>query len=134
MTELRTSEVLHLAADHIHGQSWIVGCTGWGEGIEGGESTGLCIEGGIAAALGLSLTLDAFKDGSYRALATCPAYRAVADYLIDKGEFLGADSKLWRWNDKPDRTASEVIETLRAAAAIEAAREDAALLAECGRV
>jgi hypothetical protein len=127
------SETLNLAADLIEERGWRTG-GGW----YGTSETGpLCLEGGIQAAMGVA------EGPGYR----CPAWQAVADYL-------GLDSGLWQWNDKlkfklddcgnPTRFHGDslpaamehgkqrVIATLRAVAVIEAAREDAALLAEVG--
>ncbi|HJR88945.1 MAG TPA: hypothetical protein VJ782_02165, partial [Aeromicrobium sp.] len=56
------------------------------------------------------------------------AYLNLADIPVAHG-----GRYLWNWNDQPGRTASEVVEVLRATAIIEAAKEDAALLAEAGR-
>jgi len=124
MTELRTSEVLHRAADLIEKRGWTQGSGGWGDSP--GSST-LCIEGGIAAAVGVTnpagFARNAFRD--------CPAYRAVADYLapqVSASPFVAKafhKDGIYVWNDDADRTASEVVEVLRAAAAIEAAKEDA---------
>lgn len=123
-----TSETLNLAADLLQER-------GWTTGNKGMVATGdpLCLMGAIGAAAGLATRVadvlaDSFGSGAapvypYAAVMDCPAARAVTAYL---DEF-----ELWMWND--DQTdVAEVIATLRAVALIEAAREDAALLAEMG--
>lgn len=103
-----TSDVLNRAADLIEERGWAKGAAGWGRS---GENAPLCLEGGIAAALGLSLG-DSDADAEFR---TCPAYVAVSTYLDM--------TYAYDFNDAPYRTASEVIEVLRACAVIEASRE-----------
>lgn len=120
---MRTSEVLHTAADLIERQGWTTGTSGW-PGY--GTGSALCLEGGIIAALGMTFR-DIRERGIRQALWDCPAYQAVEGYTnTPRAGDSGTDGRLWRFNDKIGRTASEVIEVLRAAAAIEAAREDAA--------
>lgn len=112
-----TSEVLNKAADLIEERGWGQGPNTWGD--EPTEHT-LCVEGGILAAMGGEF--EHFDP----AFVTCPAYRAVRSHLEGRYEFLcGLDQggRLWDWNDDSDRTQAEVIEVLRAAAAIEQARE-----------
>lgn len=109
---MNTSEVLNRAADLIQERGWTAGPIGWGVG----ESS-LCIEGALSAASVVSWHDDV------RTFRACPAVRAVQGYL-------GTEDALWQWNDAWDgrgdfvRTQSEVIEVLRAAAVIEAAREE----------
>lgn len=106
---MNTSEVLNKAADLIEERGWIQGPTGWII-ADGGP---LCLEGGIYAALG-------DVRGWFRSeIEACPAYQAVEAYVGD--HFMG----LWQWNDDHDRTAEQVIATLRAVALIEAAKENA---------
>lgn len=114
-----TSEVLNLAADLIEERGWVHGTNGW-PGF--GEGSGLCLEGGIMAALGLDFA-------GLTSLWNCPAYEAVERYTGEPRA--RGNGRLFRVNDRS--TASQVIEVLRATAVIEAAREDAALLAEIGR-
>jgi hypothetical protein len=52
------------------------------------------------------------------ALTRCSAYKAVQEYLE-------IDRDLWRWNDMSERTQEDVIAVLRAAAAVERAKEAA---------
>lgn len=118
MTELRTSEVLNRAADLIEERGWGTGPAS--ASLLNANASGLCLEGGIAAAAGIEQIDIGIVDTEYAPnrtdLLNCPAYRAVQDYLSIPGS-------LWIFNDKHDRTASEVIETLRAAALIESSRE-----------
>lgn len=115
---MKTSEVLLRAANLIEERGWVQGPGGW-PGY-GGEHAieGLCLEGGLMAALGE--TFDTSKMGVFW---NCPAYRAVEAYLDrPRREEVGGD--LWRWNDAPEgRTAEEVVTTLRAAALVETIKE-----------
>jgi hypothetical protein len=116
---VKTSEVLNKAADLIEERGWVRGSAGWP-----GMGPGLCLEGGMMAACG-----ETFTSVNLFEFWACPAYRAVQEHLdLTPGE--GADhqplSPPYRWNDAPTRTEAEVIETLRAAAVIEHAREVAA--------
>lgn len=135
-------ETLMLAADLIEERGWRQGA-GWVMADPDYDSTtGLCLEGGIMAAAGIALS-TVERDGqrhvpneSFRPLWLCPAYRAVSDYLELEFELTedGPRKPLYSWNDRSQRTAAEVIETLRAAAATslakDAAREHAATGAE----
>ena len=117
MTE-KTSELLNRAADEIQKYGWTTGPRGWCRD----KNAGLCLEGGILAAMGL--TFDEILE-----FWACPAYNAVADYLR-----LPEDWELYAWNDgsvvSPHagfaRSAEQVIEVLRAAAMVEEAKERAA--------
>ena len=120
---MHTSEVLDTAADLIEERGWLQGPGGWDGYVA--DNQRLCLEGGIMAALGIT---DERPGSLYGSGEVCPAYAAVASYL-DKPERPGLsaeipnDSWLWHWNDSEGRTAAEVIEVLRAAAVIEAAKE-----------
>jgi hypothetical protein len=110
---MNTSDTLNRAADLIEERGWSQG-NGWILSSAPTDAT-LCLEGGIQAATG--------RMGIHH----CPAYKAVVDYLnttrpADINPTLGYVIP-WSWNDQPTRTASEVIEVLRACAAIEQARE-----------
>lgn len=109
-----TSEVLHQAADHIERRGWEQG-GGW----NASPNSPVCLEGGIAAALGVSAH-DIIADANWyqEQFVACPAYQAVKAYLElpEKGE-------LWRWNDGSRRTKGQVIEVLRAAAEVERVKE-----------
>lgn len=108
---LPTSEVLHLAADAIERDGW------WHpDRLARGKAQPLCASNAIVKAAGVPY---------------CGAHVALVAYL--SGTAAGPVRTIFDWNDAPGRTAAEVIEVLRATAAIEASREDAALLAEIGR-
>jgi hypothetical protein len=115
---MKTSDVLNEAADLIQQRGWTQGIFGWGD-ID--PNSGLCLEGGIAAASGIGMIHDTSTLDT-PSIKACPAYKAVAAYLDMGGPF--CRGALWTWNDAVDRTAAEVIEVLRAAAVIEAAREE----------
>lgn len=114
-----TSEVLNKAADLIEERGWKSG-GGWQYADQLYDDMPMCLEGGIQAATGLhfaSIACDVTA-AELTALRTCPAYRAVVEYL-------DADLPLFNWNDESERTAEQVIEVLRATALIEAAKENA---------
>lgn len=135
MTELRTSEVLDLAADEIQRRGWA-----WGGNAEHGDDPwgfkggSVCLEGAIFAVLGWSEIEMSATGGVFGLYGTCPAYRAVADYLggryvpespnLVEGEWANMPERLFGWNDRDERTADEVIALLRAAAAVERAKEE----------
>lgn len=116
---MRTSDVLDLAADKIQQHGWTQ-INGWnatpefGARVLGYANEALCLEGAIMAAAGLQLGRNL---GAPEDVRLCPAYGAVQEYL----EF--EHLPLYAWNDKPERTAAEVIEVLRAAAAVERLKE-----------
>lgn len=115
---MRTSEVLNRAADLIEERGW-ARTEGWnGQPGTGGR---LCLEGGIMAALEIPYFLsgDPGTDTIKDVLRPCPAYVAVRDYLE-----MSEDGYLYHFNDANGRTASEVIEVLRATALVEAAKEN----------
>ena len=105
-----TSEVLNKAADLIEERGWAKGPAAWAFGYSPGAP--VCLEGGIQAALGID-----FEGFDPYAFQGCPSYKAVETYLE------AAPGEVWDWNDQPERTATEVIEVLRACAVIEASRE-----------
>jgi hypothetical protein len=118
MTTVATSEVLNRAADLIEERGWAHG-RGW---TDGGTGEPLCVEGAIGAALGVG--------EEFTKVWGCPAAHAVKDYL-------GIELPLFLWNDKlridfwgaggmaeaEVLAKRHVVEVLRAAAVIEAARE-----------
>lgn len=110
--EMSTSEVLNKAADLIEQHGWATGPQAW-SAHEGG---GLCLEGGILAAIGLDRD-DATQRRKFR---SCDAYRAVKDYLVSTDDLEG-DAPLWEFNDSS--AEERVIGVLRATALIESARE-----------
>lgn len=118
------SETLHKAADLIEKRGWRTGS--WQPDGDGP----LCVEGAIAAAMGITDKVDA--------IVSCPAKQAVREYL-------GVAPFIWNDRLKHQHTAAfiaagdyihyesraiavgqaEVIEVLRAAAVIEESREAA---------
>ena len=121
-----TADTLNRAADLIEERGW-----GTGNGAMRMDGSPLCLEGGIAAALGMEPTLLLDEVGyvvNHGELARCPAYEAVKSFLGDRcrNTVLDVqDADLWAWNDTVAQSAAEVIETLRAAAAIEQSKADA---------
>jgi hypothetical protein len=119
--QMKTSEVLYAAADLIQERGWLQGPSGWGGGS-------LCLEGGMLAAVG-----QRFGAVDMVGFWECPAYRAVMQYLgrdesraaVFAGDHPRPIEALWAWNDEPERTAEQVIGTLRACAVIESAKETA---------
>lgn len=143
MSTMLTSEVLDLTADLIEKEGWTLG-SGWM--YEGETPSGLCLEGGLMAALGMKLPapppitdervtmkmleihpvwmdLQSKQDALFEVLASCPAYRAVYDYLeIKSGDYM--TDRLYSWNDAlSDDSQDRVIEVLRAAAVVERTKE-----------
>lgn len=128
MTEQQTptSEVLNRAADLIQERGWVSGPEGWPDSYLPANSP-LCIEGGLLAAQGLTSRAATSEESGLR---TCPAYVAVMAHLATDDRWRcssdwveSGNALAYEWNDAPGRTAAEVIEVLRAAAAIEQARE-----------
>lgn len=128
---MNTSEVLDKAADEIERRGWARGA-GWMHESSTADDQ-VCMEGAIMAALGLRLPDDEHDDEPLRPLYTCPAYRAVSDYLnrepagIKPDGFGFTGEPLYWWNDEVASSASVVIEVLRAAAMVERTREAAAV-------
>lgn len=106
------SDTLNLAADLIEERGWAHG-GGWNDDI----TSPLCLEGGILAASGISG--DEWEDELY----ACPSYVAVMGYLKSDTRWGFFKKYAYDWNDVPTRTATEVVEVLRATALIESARE-----------
>lgn len=109
MTPEEIAEVCEDTADILEGH-WVQGA--WYVG----ENQSMCIEGAMAAALGLAatgdLSLSDFGDSSRRrVLLSCPVYRAVQDTLD-----LDSEDELPNWNDTDGRTEAEVVDVLRATA------------------
>lgn len=115
MTE-KTSEILNRAADEIQKYGWTIGSKGWYRE----EGVGLCVEGGILAAMGYQTADITHTPEFTEAFRSCPAYQAVQDYLDHS-------QALYEWNDGLANTGEHVIEVLRGAALVEAAKEQAAL-------
>lgn len=114
---MKTSEVLNRAADLLEERGWRKG--DWGLDNDGEPSGALCLEGAVIAAMPMKERLFHRGGVMYSTYDECPAGLAVERYLDSKP---GAGG--YNWNDAEDRTASEVIEVLRACALIEAAREE----------
>lgn len=131
---MSVSETLNVAADLIQLRGWKAG-GGWAFDDRGP----LCLEGAIAAAMGDGLLDYGFGNCSIGP-NLCPAGMAVRDYL-NLGDYVNpsevrpaGDNHLYTWNDRqkwdcdletavPVRTATEVVEVLRATALVESARE-----------
>lgn len=124
---MQTSDVLNRAADLIEERGWT-----HGDGWEGTAELGpLCVEGGIQAAMGVSV------GPGYR----CPAYHAVRAYLgvealfiwNDHLPFYSEETGEWlptsQFAEAKARAPKRVIEVLRACAVIEASRERQAVSA-----
>lgn len=109
-----TSDVLDAAADAIHLHGWGKGVDSW-SGVAG---AGLCLEGGIAAAVGIDIRVSG---PGLMALTVCPAYVAVQEYLAHLLPE-GFDEP-WYFNDSIAETVDDVIAVLRAAAAVERVKE-----------
>lgn len=95
------------------------------------EAWAYCLEGGLAAALGLDIITEA-EDWTRQLLLSCPVYNAVLEtvnhkireQLVDAGQ-MDADvpprdwygeGDLPNWNDSDGRTEQEVVDILRATA------------------
>ena len=112
---MKTSEILNRAADLIEEHGWGQGGATWKD-----VGAGLCLEGGIVAAMGVDMSRRMAPPEGFE---KCSAYRAVWDFLQDDDRWGFFRNHLYNWNDERTRTAEEVIEVLRAAAVIEASRE-----------
>lgn len=122
-----TSEVLDLAADDIQRNGWAQGPAGMR--VDGPH----CILGAIGAVLETKArpsnipTADDlnFVGLAYdmRAVGETAAGEAMTDYLPTHTEGMPGYSQVYCWNDAGSRTAEEVVEALRAAAAIQRAYE-----------
>lgn len=116
MNDILTSDVLDLAADEIQRRGWVQGSSGWR------EQGAVCLEGAIAAAMGSS-----WMETPLHELWSCPAYQAVAEHLgkdaTMKNRYSEPKYHLWQFNDARGRTVEDVIAVLRAAAAVERAKE-----------
>lgn len=115
-TTIPTSEVLYRAADLIEER-------GWGQGPGSMYANdGVCAMGAIHLAAFDRLAGE--RDNSYLDVHLCPAGQALYEYLVEGGVTDWQDDTIWEWND--DQSSSEpVIAAIRAAAVIEAAKENA---------
>ena len=112
-----TSVVLNRAADLIEER-------GWARGIHSMTgSNGLCVMGALHLA-STGRCAELWEDSAYDHVFACSAGRAVYDYL----SLADTANAAWEWNDGLHfhTGGQQVVEVLRAAAAIEAARESAA--------
>lgn len=117
-----TSEVLTLAADTIRDSGWAT-VGGWVGDYEQRRTGAVCIEGGLMAALGLSFPSEDDNGNPVLAeLKECPAYKAVHDYLVEKGR-MEYGSWLWYFNDSVARNKADVIRVLRTVARREKKKE-----------
>lgn len=98
---METNDVLNQAADYLQEHGWIQG----GLGKPGGPR---CAMGALKSVLGETSVIEFVAYPPYRALR-----RHVGGFVSD-------------WNDAPERTADQVIATLRAAAVIAESRETVA--------
>lgn len=127
---MNTSEVLNRAADLIQERGHRGG-GGW-PGAQRFDGR-LCLEGGIMAAAGIT-----WANGTgYWEMQSCPAYKAVREYLEGATPFMWQDDLPYApisegtggWVGGSEEAArayakERVIAVLRAAAVIEAAREE----------
>lgn len=114
-----TADVLNRAADLIEER-------GWEQGNSGLRVAGPhCILGAIGAAADLDDFLSGDTIYNPTACLDSAAGLAVRSYLDHGPERIEETRAVWSWNDEGERTATEVIEVLRAAAAIEQAKHDA---------
>lgn len=114
-TQVKASVVLDTAADLLEQRGWAQ--VQWNNAS---ENKPMCIEGAIAAALGMTdVEIGTAGDTEvYDQLTSCPAYKAVRKYVDNDGAYL------FTWNDRPRRTKEEVIETLRTVAELERTKEN----------
>src|SRR5687768_1199599 len=113
-----TSEVLTEAADMLKAGRWVQG-DGWPGAA---YNDGLCLEGGIMAALGLVYDMNQ-SNGGLNDFYACPAYKAVREYLDEKGELSKGGGSVWGWNDTYWRTKAQVLRVLRTVARREKKKE-----------
>ena len=105
-----TAATLHRAADLIESKGWQQG-TGWN--LDRTDTCGpYCVEGALKAVTALC--------------EDYPAKRVLEDYLLERSPECLVNGRiiLFAWNDRSNRTAAEVVEVLRACAAIEQSKAD----------
>lgn len=113
---MKTSEILTKAADIIEAQGWVKGEQGTvvGEGPK-------CLMGAVAQAAGMTTFPAAWRDQehySYTGLYDHPAGKALVEHMG-----VADSDHLWKFNDAAEGV-NDVLEVLRAAALVEAGRED----------
>jgi hypothetical protein len=136
---MRVSEVLHKSADILESRAWTRG-NGW---EWQNDYAPVCLEGGIAAAMGTVLVRYAsdglvrlsFDQEQYDRFKSCPAYQAVKEYLGDgripvTGVGRRQGRYLYTFNDAVAHGKDEVVAVLRAAAEVEAVKEAAEVAEE----
>jgi hypothetical protein len=126
MTNEEIAEACEDAADMLEGH-WVKGHWFTSEDDDENETWAYCLEGGLAAALGLDIIEEA-EDTTRSELINCPVYDAVLktlnqqirEQMIDAGaseadtphEWYG-EGDLPNWNDTEDRSEQEVVDLLR---------------------
>jgi hypothetical protein len=108
---VNTSDVLNRAADIIQERGWVQGGAGWFVESLPADAP-LCAQGALRAAC--HEATDDHREW----------YRLYFDVTKPIVAAHVGEPIVFSWNDKPGRTAGEVIEALRACALIEAAREE----------
>jgi hypothetical protein len=101
--------VLYRAADLIEER-------GWAHGTYNHVAAAVCLESAISLAHNGVTGLEAWNVAN-----TCPAGTAMREHL-GLGRWNQTSNSLWNWNDM--QSARKVVEALRAAAVIEAAKEN----------
>ena len=130
MTNEEISEACEEAADIVEGH-WCQGNWFLSDEDAPDENYAYCVEGGLAAALGLDIICDA-EDTTRSMLMSCPVYDAVLETVNSRSSSSGwtpghreADAEylpsygegdLPNWNDSDGRTEQEVVDLLRATA------------------
>lgn len=132
MTNEEIAEACEDAADMVEGH-WVKGHWFQSESDEDDDdgdphTWGYCLEGGLAAALGLDI-IEESEDCARLELINCPVYDAVletlnhqvfeqrrdAGYLEADAEYVPSfgEGDLPNWNDNDERTEQEVVDLLR---------------------
>lgn len=129
MTNEEIAEACEDAADMVEGH-WIKGAwfqSNYDDETQDTENWGYCLEGGLAAALGLDIIEEA-EDSARFQLMSCPVYDAVLEtlnlrifeQLVDAGASEADLPRAWygegdlpNWNDSDGRTEQEVVDLLR---------------------
>lgn len=116
---MNTSDVLNLAADLIEERGWARG-GGWHPEHLLADAP-LCAEGALKAAC----MADEGDVRHWTDLYYGPEWfgGGAQDGVLERVKDYLGEQYVFSWNDRPERTASEVVGVLRAAAVVEAARE-----------
>jgi hypothetical protein len=120
-TTVATSEVLNRAADLIERDGWHQGNYAPGQTEHGVTTDGLpvCAIGALYGAMGRPLSWDA----ALGCWVGDDAFDLEVSAVVAAHLNLSSPLDIPVWNDSDRREVSEVVEVLRAAAVIEAARE-----------